>query len=460
MKELIDGRDEEANFRCNRCKRKNWICLGRVIEHQIRKSGAPLRSQVNFLDLLLKARSKLDFGAAKTKVQERFMILKSHEIPSIEDVKSSPVDTVKVLHLVNGEHFSGAERVQDLLALALPEFGYSVGFVCVKPDRFPTSRQSVSTDLHAVPMKSKFDLGAVSRVVEIFRAGGYRCLHAHTPRTLLIGRLAAKKLECPLVYHVHSPVGRDSNRGLHNWFNSMLEKWSLKGVDRMICVSTSLAGYMEESGHSPGLLSVVCNGVPVLDDPPPRPEPKHPWTIGTMALFRPRKGTEVLLKAIALLKEQGVSVKLRAVGPFQTPEYQAEVHALVEELGIGDRIEWTGFQQDVNEQLQKMDIFVLPSLYGEGLPMVVLEAMANGVPVVASCVEGIPEAVRHQTDGLIFEPSNPDDLATKLGEIVGNVSIWRKFGKNSLERQRAKLSDISMAKGVADIYDDLLQANR
>lgn len=388
------------------------------------------------------------------------MILKAHEISSIESAKSARVNTIKVLHLVNGEHYSGAERVQDLLALALPQFGYSVGFVCVKPDRFPETRQSVESDLHPVPMKSKFDFGAVNKIVEIYRKGGYRCLHVHTPRTVLLGRLAAKKLECPLVYHVHSPVGRDSNKGLRNWVNSTLEKWSLKGVDRMLCVSTSLAGYMEELGHSPELLSVVCNGVPVLEELPPRQDPEQPWTIGTMALFRPRKGTEVLLRAIALLKEQGVSVNLRAVGPFETPEYQAEVYALVDELGIGDRIEWTGFQQDVNEQLQKMDVFVLPSLYGEGLPMVVLEAMANGVPVVASCVEGIPEAVRHQTDGLIFEPNEPADLAEKLSQIVGNVSLWRKFGKNSLERQRTKLSDISMAEGVASVYDDLLKINR
>jgi len=388
------------------------------------------------------------------------MILKSHEISSTKYAPSAKVNTVKILHLVNGEHYSGAERVQDLLALALPQFGYSVGFVCVKPDRFPETRQSISSELHSVPMKSKFDFGTVAKVAEIYRQGGYRCLHVHTPRTVLLGRLVAKKLECPLVYHVHSPVGRDSNKGLRNWVNSTLEKWSLKGVDRMLCVSTSLAGYMEELGHAPKLLSVVCNGVPVLNELPPRRDPLQPWTIGTMALFRPRKGTEVLLRAIALLKEQGISVNLRAVGPFETPEYQAEVHALVAELGIGDRIEWTGFQQDVNEQLQQMDIFVLPSLYGEGLPMVVLEAMANGVPVVASCVEGIPEAVRHQTDGLIFEPNQPADLAEKLSQIVGNVSLWRKFGKNSLERQRTKLSDISMAEGVAAVYDDLLRMKR
>ncbi len=385
------------------------------------------------------------------------MILKPQEISSINDTGRPKMATVKVLHLVNGEHYSGAERVQDLLAMALPRFGYSIGFVCLKPDRFPTSRESVSAELHSLPMKSKFDLGCVNRVVEIFRQGGYRVLHAHTPRTLLIGRLAAKKLECPLIYHVHSPVGRDSEKGLRNWFNSKFEKWSLRGVDRMICVSTSLAGYMEELGHSTELLSVVSNGVPVLDDLPRRSVPEHPWTIGTMALFRPRKGTEVLLRAIATLKEQGGSVKLRAVGPFETPEYQSEIMALVDELGIADRVEWTGFQRDVNNQLRQMDIFVLPSLYGEGLPMVVLEAMANGVPVVASCVEGIPEAVRHQTDGLIFEPGNPDDLAAKLSQIVDNVTLWNRYRESSLARQRTKLSDLSMARGVAEIYDEVLR---
>ena len=388
------------------------------------------------------------------------MILKPQEISALNDATRQEVNTVNVLHLVNGEHYSGAERVQDLLALALPKFGYSVGFVCVKPDRFLTARQSMSSELHSVPMKSKFDFACVNQVVEIFRQGGYRCLHAHTPRTMLIGKLAAKKLECPLIYHVHSPVGRDSNKGLRNWLNSKLEKWSLHGVDRMICVSTSLAGYMEELGHAPELLSVVSNGVPVLDELPPRGTPQHPWTVGTMALFRPRKGTETLLKAIAKLKQQDITVKLRAVGPFETPEYESEIMALVDELGIEDCIEWTGFQTDVNHQLQQMDIFVLPSLYGEGLPMVVLEAMANGVPVVASCVEGIPEAVRHQTDGLIFEPGNSDDLAAKLEQIVGNVSLWSRFGENSLERQRTKLSDLSMAEGVADIYDQLLQVRR
>ena len=365
-------------------------------------------------------------------------------------------DTVKVLHLINGEHFSGAERVQDLLGMAMPQFGYEVGFACVKPDKFPNVRSSIDCEIFETKMTSKFDLWCAKRVARVATENNYRLIHAHTPRTLLIGQLAARKLGCPLVYHVHSPVGRDSDRGITNRLNQMMESWSLKKTDRLICVSNSLSGYMQELGHPASKIRVVSNGVQAIDDLPSREDPKDPWTIGTMALFRPRKGTEVLLEALAVLKQEGVNVRLRAVGPFETPEYESDIMQKVAELGVGDMIDWMGFQTDVNQQLRAMDLFVLPSLYGEGLPMVVLESMANAVPVVASRVEGIPEAVRDGVDGLIFEPADANDLASKLKSMIGDTKRWRAMSESAVEHQRNELSDISMTRGVAAVYDELL----
>ena len=391
------------------------------------------------------------------------MIIKATQLtqsqnPQSSEASTTRLDAPKVLHLINGEHFSGAERVQDLLAMAMPQFGYETGFACVKPDKFPGVRESQDCELFETRMNSKFDIFCANRVAKIFKEHNYKILHAHTPRTLLIGRLASMKLKCPLVYHVHSPVGRDSCRGFVNKLNLAMESWSLNGVDRMICVSNSLAGYMEnELGHDAEKIRVVSNGVAAIHDLPARELPGKRWTIGTMALFRPRKGTEVLLDALAILKSKNIDVTLRAVGPFQTPEYENEVLAQVEKLRIGDMIEWTGFQTNVNEQLRKMDVFVLPSLYGEGLPMVVLESMANAIPVVASRVEGIPEAVRDEIDGLIFEPSNPKDLADKLESLIGDNDRWSAMSQSAVERQRNELSDLSMARGVATVYDELLK---
>ncbi len=332
---------------------------------------------------------------------------------------SPAVKLGRVLHLINGEHFSGAERVQDLLAMALPEFGFDVEFACLKPDKFPQVRQSVETPLHVVRMRSRFDVFSARQIVKLAKTRKCNILHAHTPRTLMIGSMAAKRLKCPLVYHVHSPVGRDSAKSFNNRINTWIETWSLRGVSKMICVSHSLGKYMIELGHAPEKLTVVCNGVAPIRELPDRLPPREPWTLGTMALFRPRKGTEVLLDALAILRKCQIPVRLRAVGSFETPDYEAEIMKRVERLGIGDMITWTGFQTEVNDQLRQMDLFVLPSLYGEGLPMVVLEAMANAVPVVASRVEGIPEAVRDGVDGLIFEAGSADDLADKIRSLVG-----------------------------------------
>ena len=140
---------------------------------------------------------------------------------------------------------------------------------------------------------------------------------------------------------------------------------------------------------------------------------------------------------------------------LKTTDYEEEIMLIVKKRDIADRIHWTGFQKDVDAQLQQMDLFVLPSLFGEGLPMVVLEAMAQGVPVIASRVEGIPEAVRDGADGLIFEPGNATDLAEKICAVVGDQDRWKAMSQSALKRQRDHLSATSMARGVAAVYDSL-----
>ena len=370
---------------------------------------------------------------------------------------STASKAVGVLHLINGEHYSGAERVQDLLGETLPRLGYQPGFVCLKDGLFPEQRQSKSCALHVETMSSKLDLKAIGRIVTIAKDGNYQLLHAHTPRTLMVGRMVARKTGLPLVYHVHSPVGRDSTRGLHNKINQWVENWSLKQSDAMICVSRSLHEYMRNSGHPKQKLHVVPNGVKATRYLQDRRRPRSPWRIGTTALFRPRKGTEMLLEALAKLDKSGASVKLLAVGAFESEKYEREIRELAHALKIEHLIEWAGFQSDVDPFFQKMDLFVLPSLFGEGLPMVILEAMANGVPVVAADVEGVSEAIRDQRDGLIFEPGNVDELVEQIQLMMSARFNWNVMRELAWERQKESFSDGSMAEGVAQVYRQLLK---
>jgi glycosyltransferase involved in cell wall biosynthesis len=114
----------------------------------------------------------------------------------------------------------------------------------------------------------------------------------------------------------------------------------------------------------------------------------------------------------------------------------------------------------VDAELAQMDLFVLPSLFGEGLPLVVLEAMAAGVPVVASRVEGTPEAIRDGRDGLICQPGDPHDLAAALKRVIGGQVDWHALRASALQRHAECFSDLGMAAGVASVYRRVLGEGR
>ena len=368
----------------------------------------------------------------------------------------------KCLHIINGEHYSGAERVQDLLALSLPEFGFEVEFATLKDGKFASNRRS-TVPIHPFPMRGKLDWGTSRQIAKFVQGSDFELLHAHTPRSLMVAAGVAKQTGLPLLYHVHSPVGKDSTRWLQNKINLFIENRSLKQVTRLIAVSDSIRDYMLGLGHPAGSISVVPNGVPIVDDAQidriyAEPLFKSPWswTLGTIALFRPRKGTEILLEATAQLVKQGLDVGVLAVGGFETPEYEQSLRDMTAKLGLNDRVHWVGFTQKVNQHIPSMDIFVLPSLFGEGLPMVVLESLALGCPVVASRVEGIQETIRDAVDGCIVNPGDPAALAARLQSLLAAPDELKRLGQQGKERQRDGFSDRSMSQKTAAIYRELL----
>ncbi|MCA9217082.1 MAG: glycosyltransferase [Planctomycetales bacterium] len=376
----------------------------------------------------------------------------------LEEIERPRADSKsrRVLHVINGEYYSGAERVQDLLAQCLPEFGYEVGFACIKPKLFPELRNCQSAPIYDASMKSMFDLGVVKRLARIVEQENYELIHAHTPRSAAIARLVSAKTRTPMVYHVHSPTARDSTNGWSNRAKVMIERVSLIGVKRLVAVSESLSSHMIRSGTDADHIVVVPNGVKCVENVPFHKEPSGTWTLGTVALFRPRKGTEFLLRAIAVLNKRNVSVKLRAVGGFESTEYEARLKGLAAELGIEDQVEWLGFCKDVDAEMNKLDLFVLPSIFGEGLPMVVLEAMACGIPVIGTDVEGIPEAIRDGIEGLIAKAADAESLADSIAAVIEGEFSWLELRQHCIDRQREMFSDRSMARGVADVYNTVL----
>ncbi|HEY2148286.1 MAG TPA: glycosyltransferase family 4 protein, partial [Pirellulales bacterium] len=238
--------------------------------------------------------------------------------------------------------------------------------------------------------------------------------------------------------------------------SAWIERRSI-GKAAIIAVSESVRRHLRTCGYAKRTVHVVPNGVPARSELLERTSsPRGVWTIGTLAMFRPRKGIEVLLVAVGMLRSRGMSVRLRAVGPFETPDYERETKAFAARLGLSEAVEWAGFRRDVNAELDAMDVFVLPSLISEGMPMSVLEAMAAGVPVVGTRVDGVVDVIRDRINGLLASPGNADDLARALAEIIRGDVDWSVLRQNAHRRHAETYSDRRMAAGVAAIYDDLL----
>ncbi len=367
-----------------------------------------------------------------------------------------PTVRVRTLHVINGEHFSGAERVQDLLALRLPGEGFPTDFAALKPNRFGEVRQSTCR-LEPMKMRGRLDFHVVGQIKQMVQRHHYQILHAHTPRSALVTAIVARSMGLPWIYHVHSPVSRDSTRVWQDRVNGWVEWFSVRSATRVIVVSPSLLPYMRARGVDANRLVCVPNGVPSSDHARRTRAIGKELQLGMVALFRSRKGTEVLLEAMANAISRGNHVRLRLIGGFETPEYEQRIRDEILRLDLLQHVDLVGFTTEVDRELAQLDAMVLPSLHGEGLPMVLLEAMAAGVPVIASHVEGASTAIEHRESGLLVEPGSVSQLADAIEEFATREIDHVQLASYAQQRHAEQFSDVAMARGVAAVYREVLE---
>jgi glycosyltransferase involved in cell wall biosynthesis len=152
--------------------------------------------------------------------------------------------------------------------------------------------------------------------------------------------------------------------------------------------------------------------------------------VGTTANYTALKAYPDLLEAAHRLVEKGLPVRFVAMGQGPLEQEIRRVHA---SLGLGDRFLLLGYQQDVPRVLSACDVFVLASL-NEGLPLALMEALAMGLPIVATSVGGIPEGVSDGVEALLVPPSRPELLAGALETLVRDPQMRRRMAEASLAR--------------------------
>lgn len=239
----------------------------------------------------------------------------------------------------------------------------------------------------------------------------------------------------------------------HSRSQRLLKRLLVRRVDAYLGVGEASAREVEELvGLRRGSVGWIHNGVPDGGPPPDRPLARDSVELVSAGRHDPQKGLDVLLRALALLPPV---VRLTLVGDGSQ---HGELRRLAVELGVANRVRFPGWAHQVHRYLAEADIFVLPSR-SEGFPLAILEAMLARLPVVATPVGSVPEAVIPAETGLLAPKDDPEALAHSLRILARDPALRRRLGERGRAHAR-QFSAEAMARRYLELWEDLVRARR
>jgi glycosyltransferase involved in cell wall biosynthesis len=273
----------------------------------------------------------------------------------------------------------------------------------------------------------------------------------------LVGLMAARRVGIPVVAVAQGWTTATAKVR----FYELLDRLCLRGMDQVVCVSEAQAEKVRRAGMRPDRLTVIRDAVRVerFDhaDPSDRVKlaamfPHRPDRIvGSAGRLSPEKGFGVLVEAAAIVtrSDPGVGFVHFGDGPLRKPLEQR-----IAALGLEGRFILAGFRDDLDRFLPHWDLSALPS-FTEGMPNVVLESYAAGVPVVATAVGGTPEAVADGVDGFLVPPGDPAALARCILDVLNLGDARKTMGRCGQERIRAQFTFEAQALRYRELLEDL-----
>lgn len=228
-----------------------------------------------------------------------------------------------------------------------------------------------------------------------------------------------------------------------------LQRLAYRSATTVVANSSAARAMLEREGVRTGSIAVIPNGVDLEAHPDrPRDGADGAPVVITVANLRPEKSHETLIEAVALLAPEFPSLQLQIVGDGPR---RAALEALVRTRHLEDRVSFMGHREDVPALLQRADIFVLPSR-SEAFPNGVIEAMAAGLPVVASAVGGLLDLIAHGHTGLLADPGSPDLLADALRRLLRDRALAGRLGRAAREHVTNTYSFERMVAAFEDLY--------
>ena len=314
-----------------------------------------------------------------------------------------------------------------------------------------------------------YDPIIVLKLIKLLGKNHYDIVHTHTTKAGILGRIASHITGVPVIIHgLHGSTFQAFNSGLLNWLLFLFERLTGRFTDAYISVSKVLSEtYIEKGIGKKDNHYTVYSGMELSKFYHARDKINYKekyeelginvgeFLIGNVARLETRKGHKFLLDAFKnVVKEQKDGhVKLLIIGEGNKRKY---LENYVEELNLGDKVIFTGYREDVEELMALMDIFVLTSLR-EGLPRVLVQAAAVGMPSVAFNVDGVPEIIKDNYNGFLVKVKDVEQLENRIVKYMNNKELVLLHGRNGREFIENKWSIKGMVDRIDKIYQNLVE---
>jgi glycosyltransferase involved in cell wall biosynthesis len=358
---------------------------------------------------------------------------------------------ISLLFLVTNLDRGGAEKMVTRWAIGLPPRKYAVQVAALqgRSHAMAGDLRQAGIPVHDLGMAWKGDLRVLPRLAGLLRREGVQILFTLMFHPTLLGRLVGWLCGVPI------RVSSERTMAWERTGRRLLNRWTVGLATHVLAVSDRVAEYAaREFRVPPDRLTTIWNGVDLDHFRPTRRDASAGApVVGCTARLHAENDHATLLRAFSTVGRRWPDAQLLLVG--RGPE-EGRLEALGKALGILGRIRFVGEQPDVRPFLRQMDLYVQPSVVA-GMPNSILEAMAVGLPVVATAVGGTPEVVVKGETGLLVPPRDPAALVDAMLKLLADRGLAEAFGRAGRARVEAHFGEDRMRERLEALLDRLVQ---